>query len=463
MHTTHTKIRAAGYVRVSREEQVRYGLSLQAQEQRLRDFANERGYELVKIYRDEGVTARKPMKKRKGLTQLLEDAEKGEFSIILFWKLDRFFRSVKDYYAAMAILEEHGVDWMTTDEDYDTSTSAGRLLLNMRVSISEMESDQTSERIRLTMKYRVNKGLPLSGSLPFGLSIRIVDGNKRVVPDPEKAPVVRAIFAHFILHQNKKAAMMYAREKFGINISYTTVTTLLRSPLICGRYRDNNHYCEPIIPPADFDRVQDILSRNVKASPSGRVYLFSGLLRCPECGRRLSANYRTARDKDRVVVREYIHYRCNGSIKYATCSWRRSVNESKIEAELINSLGDIIHSHLASVSVVPDPSSHVDHAERIKSLHDERNRLNTMYRKGRITEKVYDRDYDRITAEITALENEPSVAANTADLEELLRSDWLTVYNHLDREHKRGFWRRLFSSVRVDECGHLVDCDVTNS
>ena len=90
-------LRCAIYIRVSTEEQHLNGLSLPAQKKALTEFANANNYNIVGYYADEGISARKPMKYRKGLLQLLEDVKKDKIDMILVTKLDRWFRNIKDY------------------------------------------------------------------------------------------------------------------------------------------------------------------------------------------------------------------------------------------------------------------------------------------------------------------------------------------------------------------------------
>ena len=114
----NTNKRAALYIRVSTEEQARHGLSLSAQLENLQQYAKNKGYDIVGIYTDDGASARKSPFSRKAFKQLMEDVQWNRIDRILFIKLDRWFRSVRDYYKAQDILDAHGVDWETTQEQY---------------------------------------------------------------------------------------------------------------------------------------------------------------------------------------------------------------------------------------------------------------------------------------------------------------------------------------------------------
>ena len=103
--------RVALYVRVSTEEQKINGLSLDAQREALEKHAKEKGYRIVDIYADEGITARKQLSKRKELQRLLSDVKNDKIDLILVTKLDRWFRNIKDYYTVQDILEAHNCNW----------------------------------------------------------------------------------------------------------------------------------------------------------------------------------------------------------------------------------------------------------------------------------------------------------------------------------------------------------------
>ena len=103
-----------------------HGLSLEAQQERLEKFARERGWLISGIYIDAAKTARKHLHKRTEFQRMIEAVKRNEVDILLFCRLDRWFRSVADYYKVMEILQAHGCEWLTTDEEYDTTTANGR-------------------------------------------------------------------------------------------------------------------------------------------------------------------------------------------------------------------------------------------------------------------------------------------------------------------------------------------------
>ena len=197
--------RIACYIRVSTEEQKLHGISLDAQRDKLQDYADSHQLKIVAWYEDEGVSGRKLIRQRPELQHMLKDAQKGLFDRIIFIKLDRYFRSVAEYYECQKILEIHGVLWTATEEKYDLTTANGRYWVTQKLAMAEYEADQTSERIKLVNEYKVKTGQALAGSQGQGFAYKVetINGVKKVVKDPETAPIVEDIISYFLIHQNK--------------------------------------------------------------------------------------------------------------------------------------------------------------------------------------------------------------------------------------------------------------------
>ena len=121
----------AAYVRVSSQEQKLHGLSIDAQKQKLIEYAEKHNLKIVEWYMDEGVSATRPIAKRPELQRMVYDAQRGRFKRIIFIKLDRFFRSVAEYHACMKLIEP--VIWTATEEKYDLSNANGRAFVNMKL------------------------------------------------------------------------------------------------------------------------------------------------------------------------------------------------------------------------------------------------------------------------------------------------------------------------------------------
>lgn len=319
--------RAALYIRVSTEEQAKKGYSLPAQKEDLEEYAKKNGYAIVGYYIDEGKSARKKYTNRKEFMRMMEDVKADKIDVILFIKLDRWFRSVADYYKIQEILDAHGVAWKTTQEHYDTETTNGRLYINIRLSVAQDECDRDSDRIKFVFDSKVARGEPITGSMPLGLKIE----NKKIVRDPETAPAVEALFQHYKEHGSAYAAMREISSTYNVVLYDHTVRRILRNPMYKGMYRDNPDYCEALIPPEEFDEIQKQLeNRSIRSNPSGRIYIFSGLLVCGTCGQKISGHYTAPAGR-----REYYLYRCRNALIYHRCSNHKCTNEEKLEQWLL--------------------------------------------------------------------------------------------------------------------------------
>ena len=133
--------RAGLFERVSTEEQSKHGFSIQAQTEALEKYCVDNNIKIVDHYCDEGVSAGKPYTKRPEMKRLLDDVQAGKIDIILFTRLDRWFRNVKEYFKVQEILDNHKVEWKAIHEDYDTTTPNGRMAITIFLAIAQAERE----------------------------------------------------------------------------------------------------------------------------------------------------------------------------------------------------------------------------------------------------------------------------------------------------------------------------------
>lgn len=269
--------RAALYVRVSTQEQRDHGLSVDSQIVALREYCDENGYYIIGTYNDAGISARKRYTKRPALLKLLDDCRAGKVDVILFTKLDRWFRSVGDYYEVQRVLDEAKVPWRAIWEDYETETSSGIFKVNIMLSVAQSEADRTSERIKAIMDYKRAKGDYL------GVAARgYKKVNNRLVIDEEAAPEIRQMFEIF-----KNALTVNATKqelaRRGYVSSYNAIRLRLRNPVYTGRYEGGT--CPAYITEEEHAFICDQISRRRYERKAGhdRQYIFTGILRCGYC------------------------------------------------------------------------------------------------------------------------------------------------------------------------------------
>lgn len=454
----------ACYVRVSTQEQKLHGISLDAQRDKLQEYAKQHGLKIVEWYEDEGVSGRKLIKNRPELQRMLHDAKAGKFDRIIFIKLDRFFRSVAEYHECMKYIDP--VLWTATEEKYDLTTANGRAFVNMKLTIAELEADQTGERISLVNDYKIRTGQALVGSHCQGFAYKVekIDGIKRVVKDPETAPIVYDYINHFLTHQSKRMAHSYIKNKYHIEVSYSTLTRVLLDTKLCGSYKGNDNYiADPYVDMETFIKIQETLKSNVKVTSAKKVFLFTGLCKCPHCGKRMTGKFdggtktQNKSGKTYSYYREYYHYRCNDAHKDRVCSFKKNVNENIIEKFLLQNFDQYVNSYITEVSV-KDNSAEKDNElinKKISSLKSEMTRVKSMYRKGDMSESEYDTDMDELKDELKELESllEPVKERDFTVYNDLINSGWITIYNALTRENKRAFWRKYIKAIELNGDG----------
>ena len=159
-------LRVCKYIRCSHDGQVLHGDTLEAQDALLDEFIKVNRMVLVDAFIDEALTARKKFTRRKEFVRLLDGVRAHSFDMILFTKLDRWFRNIGDYHKIQEILEANGVQWKAITESYDTTTTNGRLHINIRLSVAQDECDRDSDRIKDVFAYKLKNKTYLSGSLP---------------------------------------------------------------------------------------------------------------------------------------------------------------------------------------------------------------------------------------------------------------------------------------------------------
>lgn len=445
----------AAYVRVSTAEQKLHGLSLAAQKSKIQQYADDNNMHIVEWYVDEGVSGRKLIRKRPELQRMIQDAEKGKFTRILFIKIDRFFRSVAEYHEAMKRIAP--VLWTATEEPYDLSTANGRMLVNMKLTIAELEADQTGERIRLVNDYKVQTGQPLVGtqSLPYGFMVTTDEktGRKKIIRNPDEEEIVRDILDFYLIHQSKKRVVVYAQAKHHTYLSYNTVTNLLNSTMLYGAYRDNPAYCEPYIDKATFDKLQDILKRNIKVNTvENRAYYFSGLILCPVCGKPLKGTRHGQKHNGKKYF--YKKYRCGRYRLNNTCTYNTFVSENVIEKMLLANIEKYLNNvKLESFEVTDNADAVTVPQQNIEDLYIELDRLNYSWRTGKIrTVEKYEKDYAALMEQIEELQatTEKPVVKDFSRIEGILHAGWREIYNNLDDAHKRAFWRSFIQSIEIN-------------
>lgn len=444
------RVRIVKYVRCSSDEQKKNGYTIQDQSNFIDVFAKENDLIVVDEYVDEGISATLEIQKRKALAQLIKDAKAGKFDIVVFKCIDRFFRNTEEFYIAQKELRKAGVTWLSIEEaDLDPENDDALFKINIYLAMAEYEARKTGKRIRFNNAMRIKNKQVVTGQQCFMFPWKVVGDkrNRHLERNMDMAERVYELLNYFEVHQSKRATVVYYNMKYGENLTVRTFGNLLQDTLLYGVYKGEEDYVEPYISKERFDHLQEISKRNSRHSTrKPRTFLFSGILKCHICGSTLVGNFH-----HRGLITPNYSYRCNKYRGNKTCTNSHSTTEHLIETQLLNNLDKYIQNEYARVESLKEAKSNkIDNTKRIAELKSEMNRLNTMYRKGRIEEKDYDEEYEVLERQLKELsKEEPEEEKDLSALKKLMESDYRTMYEALDKEHKKAFWRAIIKEFKL--------------
>ena len=317
---------AAGYIRVSSDEQAQHGISVDAQRAILEAWATMSGQGPIRLYEDPGFSGKNTA--RPALRQLLADVRAGDISVVVVWKLDRLSRSLRD---TLAIIEDdfqpRGVSLVSTTESIDTATPAGRMMLNMLASFAQLEREQDSDRVVMAHKHLARDCRYLGGHVALGYR---VDEDRRFALDPATAPVVRHVFELYLGRAGYAEILAYLNGEASGFFRRTTpwkkadLNYLLHNEIYAGVYTRRigadrrSKVSSPevirvpggvpaILSPDEWARVCALREQNraaVGAFTARTVYPLTGLVRCAVCGRLMPLNH-GGKARDGSVERYY--------------------------------------------------------------------------------------------------------------------------------------------------------------
>jgi len=435
-------LRAGLYERVSTTEQAMKGYSIETQIENLEEYCKENKIKIVDHYTDEGVSGSKPPLKRPQLKRLIEDVEAGKIDIIIFTKLDRWFRNVQEYFKVQEILDKYNVPWKTIFEDYDTSTADGRLKVNIMLSVAANERERTSERIKVVFEHKRKNKEVCFGGTTFGYKkVKDENGVRRLVKNPETENIMQDFWDELLKHNQVNTAARIVQNKYGIQRSLRTWVSATQNEIYSGEYRGVKDFCEPYVSRKDWEKFQK--TRTIKKTQNNRVYLFTGLIKCPSCGRLLRSNYTSKGNK------EVKRYRCSYH-QIDQCDHITTYSETKIEIYLLNNLEILVNKEIAKTEeakATPKPQTKAN----INALKERLRRLTVSYMAGNIPDDEYLRDQAEIKACIAGAEKkELPEDRDVTPLKKVLEIDYKKMYETFTLEEKQRFWHHLIKEIVLE-------------
>jgi len=361
------------YIRVSTEDQAREGYSLEVQREYLESFADREGFNVFKVYCDDGISAYST--RRPALQELLADAKAKRFELVVVHKIDRFSRNLKDLLMLVDELSSYGVAFKSATEPFDTTTSAGMLMFQQLGSFAEFERNRIAKRVFPGMFKGVQQGNWQGARYsPYGYKYN--KANKLLELDEQEAKVVKIIFEMCLAGKSIRFITEYLtkkkyRNRKGNIFSTKLIGDILKNRIYTGKLVWNRHHYdqnkktkkgyayvknssdkiiiaqgkhEAIISEEVFNLAQEKLKlRRIEIKRKKSDYPLSGILYCAKCNHRYLgissiSNHRTGEKKR--------WYRCNGPQRSFVRCKNKSVKAQDIEPKVALILDCLLRSEI---------------------------------------------------------------------------------------------------------------------
>ncbi|WP_195513958.1 recombinase family protein [Turicibacter sanguinis] len=366
--TTSDMIKAAAYCRFSSQMQAD-GHSIEAQQRAIYKYMAEKGYIPSGEYIDEAVTGTNLQ--RAAFNQMLEDAEKGLFDVVVVHKMDRFSRDVYDALDVERRLGSFGIRIESVIEQF-SDTPEGQLQQIIQLGVGQYYSANLAREVMKGLKENAYKALHNGGIPPLGYDVN-PETNQYVINEKE-AQCIRIIFEKFLEGWTYRELADYLNllgytTKIGNKFSSkSSFYDLLTNPKYKGEYVYNRTVKKPkrlgmkrnhrknkseediiriengipaIVTKETFDAVQTLFSKRQRTKSQKRaktIYLLSGLVYCSECG----SKYHGSARKGGRNKQEYVSYRCSkrkAMDKKCSC---KEINRTLLDDFVLNQLFELV-------------------------------------------------------------------------------------------------------------------------
>ncbi len=420
------KIRCAIYTRKSTEEGLDQEFnSLDAQRESAESYIlsqRHEGWYIVSDRYDDGGFSGGSMI-RPALQRLLIDIENRKIDCVVVYKVDRLSRSLTDFCKIMDLFEQHHVSFVSVTQSFNTTSSMGRLTLNILLSFAQFEREVIAERIRDKVAALKRKGM-YTGGMPV-LGYDIDPKRKKLVVNEDESQLVRFIFKRFIqirsglnlvkeLNQKGYKTKSWVTKKGilhnGQNWNKNHIYRLLNNPIYIGEVVHKEKIFpgehEPIISQELWDKVHEIFKENSRsrgAKTRSKTHgILRGVIKCGNCGGSMGLTY--TRKKERI----YRYYQCIQASKngYDSCPVK-TVPAGDIENAVIEQLKKIFKSpEIISRTIKSAKQINSHEVEQLKAKKKEFDRkLLSADIKNNSGEYYQIKEYlDKITGELSILE-----------------------------------------------------------
>lgn len=494
------------YTRVSTAAQIE-GYSLEAQTERLKEYAAYRELEVAGEYCDVGKSGRS-IKGRPAFQQMLDDIVSGKdgVSFVLVFKLSRFGRNAADVLKSMQLLTDYEVDLVCVEDAIDSSTQGGRLTMAILSAVAEIEKENITVQFLSGKMQKLNEGGWPGGPIPYGYR----NVNKKLIIGPGEAEIVRLIYrlyrqdgmmvnsvANYLNEHGYKKTVRDEQRPF----TFDMVKTILDNLVYCGKILYNRRtnekagnrkkkdiiavdgIHEPLVTPEQWDLVrmkrEKHKGRSRKMEDPERISLLSGLVKCPKYGSGMIAKKNKSVNHNHGGYYKTLYYygcnnnrKCNGRV----CDFSHTYNQEKVDGAVFE-----IVSGLKMLPIFRDRVLHhlgnTDAADRLEA---ELKKMRKMIRseemkKRKLGEDLdnldfldddYDRDYEKIQGKIDRVydriekaetEMEGKMKKLSAAKKGIQAADGIAgflehmgrLYGHMSCEERRKMYRLFIERIEV--------------
>ena len=468
------KVIAGLYPRVSTEDQSRFGHSLDEQEDRLKKLCEFKDYEIYKVYREEGVSAKDT--NRPKFKEMIQDMKDGKINKIVVYKLDRLTRSIQDLENICKMLEEYNCDLESVAEEINTGNANGKFFIRMLTILAQLEIERTSERTKFGLIGAAKKG-HISGQPALGYTKK--DKSKKLVIDELESDVVKRIFSMYLEGSSVCHICEIFNEENVLNKHWatTTVDKILSNKIYIGsiehgkRNKKNTQIFEDVVPviidKTTFECVQKRKEKNIKNYKRKRTYIFMQKILCPKCHKIMGGESSTSGTGDK-----HIYYKCN-------CCKRR-ISEKKIESELMKFLNDMLDFFLIidnsfKPSMCRDIEEEIIKYEKMEhELNDKITKIKQEFMNGKIAAKSFEKELHYLEKEIKNIEikitelkdlkqnnehkQDVELFFNMKEIEKLkLKSKYVKEHNlwsKLSQEQKQYIINKYIDEIEISSDNH---------
>ena len=441
---------------------------------------------------------------RPDLQRLINDIEHNTIKKVVVYKLDRISRNITDFYKLYEIMQAHNCEFVSYEDNFDTTTIMGRAMMGILVVFAQMERENTVVRVRDNYHYRIKDGRWASGKAPFGFSNGKADGKPTLIPVEEEIDAVKYMFNAYSSDSNISLGKIQQHLiDAGINghqgkgFARTTIGRILSNPIYVqadkrlyqyykskqvifvndkkewngavsceligkkdmSRKVENLKGCtvyltnvKPVIDSETFIIVQQRLAQNSALasdnSPNNNLKELSGLIKCKECG-------------SAIKMQKFPTFTCTGRSQKKICSV--SLAGVKLD-DVRNAVGVEVQAYLDNIDTKrKETEKRINKINKeIKDLTDRQERLLQLVESGEVGAVVATSRLEEIQNKLNELELQRNLGINKSDLydkrfglDEFTKMSKRIDYLSLDAEKRQTLLRILVDKILLDKDGNI--------